>query len=262
MQLKLSDKIKQYRKKMGLTQEGLAEAIGVTVGAVSKWENGNTVPDIMTIMQLANYFSISIDELLGFDLTSKNIEDMCNSIEEHCHRHDYEQAVIESNDAMSRYPHNFKVIYTSASLYYYRYLSKLDKNDAKMAIELFRSATNYLSQNINPDISDYSIKSKIAFLYSEIDPEKSIELLKQINYEGINNNAIGQILANTGKADEAMTYFTIALFKSFSDQLNVIYNIADFIVLTDKRADVQKAIEMVDVEINLIKACSVNDSVN
>lgn len=54
MQLKLAENIKRYRKEMGLTQDGLAEALGVTIGAVSKWENGNNVPDITTLMELAN----------------------------------------------------------------------------------------------------------------------------------------------------------------------------------------------------------------
>ena len=55
MQLNLHENIKKYRKEMGLTQEALAEAFGVTVGAVSKWESGNTVPDIVTLMELADF---------------------------------------------------------------------------------------------------------------------------------------------------------------------------------------------------------------
>ena len=50
MQLKLSENIKKYRKDMSLTQEALAEVLGVTVGAVSKWENGNNVPDVLMMM--------------------------------------------------------------------------------------------------------------------------------------------------------------------------------------------------------------------
>jgi len=44
-----------YRKHQGLTQEQLAEAMGVTVGTISKWENG-TFPDIETIVELAEFF--------------------------------------------------------------------------------------------------------------------------------------------------------------------------------------------------------------
>ena len=50
MQNNLSENIRANRKRMLLTQEQLAEAMGVTVGTVSKWENGNCVPDINTMM--------------------------------------------------------------------------------------------------------------------------------------------------------------------------------------------------------------------
>ena len=49
MQIKLNENIKKYRKSMNLTQEELAEAFGVTVGAVSKWESGSNVPDILSL---------------------------------------------------------------------------------------------------------------------------------------------------------------------------------------------------------------------
>ena len=68
MRLELSQNIKKYRKEMSLTQEELAETFGVTVGAVSKWESGSTVPDIMTMMELADFFNVSMDVLLGYNL--------------------------------------------------------------------------------------------------------------------------------------------------------------------------------------------------
>ena len=262
MQLKLSDKIKQYRKEMELTQEGLSEAIGVTVGAVSKWENGNTVPDIMTLMQLANFFNISMDELLGFDLTSKNVDDMCDTIEKLARLHEFEQALVEARNAISRYPHNFKVLYATANLYYYKYLSVQDKNAAESAIEYFSVAMDHISQNLDPEIGEYSIKSKIAYLYRESDPEKAIELLKQINYDGHNCNAIALILADLGKTDESLEYFTNALLITFSDLLNTVFNISSVLSVSGKKADAAKAIEMVDAELAFIKASSADDKVN
>ncbi len=262
MQLKLSDKIKHYRKDMELTQEGLAEAIGVTVGAVSKWENGNTVPDIMTLMQLANYFNVSMDELLGFDLTSKNIDDMCKSISELCTKHEFDQAELEAKNAMQRYPHNFKVLYECADMYYFKYLARQGQKDAEKAITFFNSALNHISQNTDNEINDYVIKSKIAYLYSGSDPEKAIEQLKEINYEGNNNNSIAIIYANMGKLDEALEYFTHALIKSFSEQLNVIFNLGGVLSIQGKKSDAEKALDMVGVELDLVKASAVEGDVN
>ncbi len=70
--MKLSEKIVQMRKGMGLSQEQLAELCGVSRQAVSKWENGQAQPELDKVLVLAKVFSISTDELLG--LTSKASE--------------------------------------------------------------------------------------------------------------------------------------------------------------------------------------------
>ena len=56
----------ENRRKRGITQEELAEYIGVSKAAVSKWEIGMTYPDISLLPRLASYFNISIDELMGY----------------------------------------------------------------------------------------------------------------------------------------------------------------------------------------------------
>ena len=63
--LKLNDTICFYRKKQGLTQEELAQRLGVTNQSVSKWESAQCCPDISLIPKLADIFDVSIDELFG-----------------------------------------------------------------------------------------------------------------------------------------------------------------------------------------------------
>ena len=67
MEVKIAENIRTQRKMRSLTQEQLAEAMGVTVGAVSKWEKGACVPDIGLIMELADFFETSVDVLLGYE---------------------------------------------------------------------------------------------------------------------------------------------------------------------------------------------------
>lgn len=55
MKIQLSKNIRLFRKEKGYTQEQLAEALGVTVGAVSKWETGLSVPDIQLIVEMADF---------------------------------------------------------------------------------------------------------------------------------------------------------------------------------------------------------------
>ena len=60
-----SEIIARYRKELGLTQEGLANHLGVTNQAVSKWESGQSCPDIALLPAIADLFGITIDELFG-----------------------------------------------------------------------------------------------------------------------------------------------------------------------------------------------------
>ena len=56
--------IAAYRKQAGLTQAGLAEKLNYSDKAISKWERGESVPDVLTLMQLANQFDITVNDLL------------------------------------------------------------------------------------------------------------------------------------------------------------------------------------------------------
>ena len=67
--------IYSLRKKQGLTQERLAELVNVSFQAVSKWENGNSVPDVSTLPLLANVLHCSIDSLLGYAAEQRRITD-------------------------------------------------------------------------------------------------------------------------------------------------------------------------------------------
>ena len=65
MEQTLGKRIIENRKRLGLTQDRLAEQLGVTAQAVSKWENDQSCPDITMLPKLAEIFGISTDELLG-----------------------------------------------------------------------------------------------------------------------------------------------------------------------------------------------------
>lgn len=64
--LRINENIAQLRREKGITQEELAVALGVTNQAVSKWEAGKCCPDIEMLPELAEYFRVSIDELMGY----------------------------------------------------------------------------------------------------------------------------------------------------------------------------------------------------
>lgn len=67
MEIKIGENIKRLRKAKNATQEQIAEVLGISVTAVSKWERGETYPDITLLFPLAHYFEVTLDELMGYD---------------------------------------------------------------------------------------------------------------------------------------------------------------------------------------------------
>ncbi len=91
----LADKITEERKKNGWSQEELAERLGVSRQAVSKWESAGSVPDLQKVIQLANLFGVSTDYLLKDEMEPENREtryDSQNELEESLHLVTMEEA--------------------------------------------------------------------------------------------------------------------------------------------------------------------------
>lgn len=84
--MEFHEKLQELRKSRGLTQEELAEVLYVSRTAISKWESGRGYPSIDSLKEIANYFSVSIDELLSSEkmlsLAEKenkaNLRSMCD----------------------------------------------------------------------------------------------------------------------------------------------------------------------------------------
>lgn len=72
--MSIGSKIKTLRRAKELTQEELAEVLGVSSKAVSQWECGRTAPDISQLPVLCNFFEVTADELLGIDVSRKTAE--------------------------------------------------------------------------------------------------------------------------------------------------------------------------------------------
>lgn len=81
MENKLAENIRTFRKQRALTQEQLAEVLGVTVGAVYKWEARLSQPELSTVMELADFFDTSVDVLLGYELKDNRLSGNSGTIE-------------------------------------------------------------------------------------------------------------------------------------------------------------------------------------
>ena len=65
MIMEMGKEIRRLRNDRGLTQEALAAALNVTAQTVSKWECGNSIPDVQMLPEIAVYFGVTIDQLFA-----------------------------------------------------------------------------------------------------------------------------------------------------------------------------------------------------
>ena len=103
--LKLSENLAFLRRRSGRTQEELAVFLGVTKASVSKWETGQSFPDIMLLPRLASYFDISVDELIGYQaqLTREEIRKIYIRFTEDFENRPFEEVMEESREFVKEY---------------------------------------------------------------------------------------------------------------------------------------------------------------
>ena len=80
--MSLGNSLYNSRKKKGLSQEEVAEKLGVSRQIISKWETEETVPDIYQAKKLAKIYGLSLDELIDADLDQKEIEEVIKNTDE------------------------------------------------------------------------------------------------------------------------------------------------------------------------------------
>ena len=124
MQMKLGEQIRQFRHRAGKTQEEVALALGVTAQAISRWEKGICYPDMELIPSIANFFTISIDELFGYDDERvKRIHALAEKIREMNLRNNGSDVCIDeciqfARESLSEFPENENIMLCLAAALY------------------------------------------------------------------------------------------------------------------------------------------------
>lgn len=259
MQIKLTENIKKFRKQNGFTQEQLAEALGVTVGAVYKWEAGLSSPELKLMMEIADLFEISTDTLLGFDCQNGNADNRVERIMQCILENKPEEAVTEANKALKKYPNHFKTVYVSASAFRIKYLADKDEKSLEKANDLLEKAIALLYQNTDSSIDKVVIRKEIAVNYRLMGKtEFALDTFLKENPCGVNNSDIGYLYSvMLKKTDESRLF----LFKSFVNELGNIFMTMMGMTFMYLRQNDSRCLETISWFIELIDGLKNTDKV-
>ena len=222
MKMSLAENIRRFRKERSLTQEQLSEALGVTAGAVYKWEAKLSIPELELILQMADFFDTSVDVLLGYEMKDNRVEATVNRLRDYRRGKDWD-GLAEAEKALKKYPHSFRIVHESAALYSAFGFETGDRDSLRRSLELLQQALLLIDQNEDPQISEQTLYAKMAETYLGLgETETGIELLKKHNAGGLYNAKIGHALAAFEHMEEAAPFLSEALAKNIADLCNII----------------------------------------
>lgn len=108
--MNLGENLFQARKKKGLSQEAVAEKLGVNRQTISKWETDETLPDIRQAKKLAVLYGLTLDELIEFDADVQEIQEVINkTTEETVNKVDWTKIWAEKYPILARYQNEVDV---------------------------------------------------------------------------------------------------------------------------------------------------------
>lgn len=227
-ELNIGKCIIQKRKEKGITQEQLADYIGVSKASVSKWESGSSYPDILLLPELATYFNISVDELLGYSpqLTKEDIKKIYNRLSNEFAEKPFEEVIDQCNKLIKKYHSCFPFLLSMIQLMLnYSILAKTEV----IREEIFEKCI-LLSKRVkeeSEDISDIKIANTMEAL-AEMALGNSQEVIRLLDNKLIPYSGDDVILINAyrmqGKTAEASEVNQILLYNKVINTLTLLNN--------------------------------------
>lgn len=169
MKIYFSENLKKLRTQKGLTQEKLANFIGVSYQTISKWENSDTYPDITTLPAIAKFFNVSVDELLGVN-QAENEAEIAEQIKAYDNLTDKKLMWDLISTLKEKFPNDFRVL-----IRYIAYLSRYSDDKSKRLSEVLAIYEN-IQHNCTDDQIRIMSKRALIELYHSLSKKEGNEI--------------------------------------------------------------------------------------
>ena len=217
----LCESIRALRRERSMTQEQLAEAMSVSAAAVSKWENGQSVPDIAVLTALADFFEVSLDALVGYTVHSCRREEAVERIRTLTRQKRYQEAAAEAKEALRRYPNHFDVVYAAGRMYGFCGMEHDDREALNAAIALMERGMALMGQNTDPAIRVETLWTNMGMYHAALEErEQAMRCYEAGNIAGVNDVAIAGCRVALGQYGEALPQLSRGLMGSLTRVFN------------------------------------------
>ena len=112
MKLMIGENLRRLRREKDITQEQLAEVLGVSDQSVSRWENDACYPDMELLPTMAKFFETSVDKLLGVDerIEAEKVEEYLSRFQTAINRGDVDACIRIAREGVEEYPNNYVLL--------------------------------------------------------------------------------------------------------------------------------------------------------
>ncbi len=225
--MQIGEVIRSNRKKMGLTQEEMANRLGVSTPAVNKWENGNSMPDITLLAPIARLLDITTDILLSFqqELTNSEVNALIEKLDGRLKKESYADTFAWAKKQMQRYPNCETLLFRMALvLDAQRCVKKVKGSETYDGdiIKWYTCALNSGSEQVRESAAD----ALFSFYVRKEQYEKAEEYLQYFsaqNPERKRKQAV--IYSKTNRIREAYQAYEELLFSGYQMMSMVLHSI-------------------------------------
>lgn len=251
--MQIGEVIRKYRKEKGMTQEEMANRLGVTAPAVNKWENGNSMPDIMLLAPIARLLEVSLDTLLSYqeELTNDEVVKYVMELDELLKTVEYEEAFQWAKKKIEIYPNCLWLIWQMMVILdaqrLVREVPDAEKYDAYIVSNFER-----VLQNGDEKLKTNAADSLFSYYVRKEQYEKAEEYLKYFSNENPERKRKQALIySKTGRREDAYKAYEEVLFSSYGT-LSLVLNGIYLLAMEDK--DLEKAEQMIDKQKEMAKA--------
>ena len=232
--------IRTYRKEAGLTQEEMANRLGVTTPAVSKWENGNSNPDIELLAPIARLLHISLDTLLSFheELTPSEIDEIIREMDEMFDSEEFEKVYERALEKVKEYPNCNMLIWQVAVMLDARRLVN-EGLDSEKYDEQINAWYELALEDENEEIKRHAADSLFGFYLRKKEYAKAEEYLQYFsNHDPLKRIYQGRLYKEKGENENAYKMFESVIFSEYQT-LNFAFSLMTAMAIEE--GDIQKA---------------------
>ena len=224
--MELGERIKTLRKQRQLRQEELAEAMGVSTASVSKWETGQCAPELTVLMELADYFEVSVDTLMGHCLKEDRIQNLLLQLEEAESSGDEAGMVSLGEKLLRNYPNQERVVEACARAYYRLFIQTGTNGYLESCIhQTKRLMTICKGEDETARLARLRSLGNQYELLKQWDRAK--EYYEQSNIDGNNDACIAACLLQQGQAQDAVVLLSKDLSQGVFRLFHTVSKLAD-----------------------------------